>query len=593
MSVFRRIQRLALGTSLLLLLFAAGLFALPYFVPERDIREALTRSLVSAAGVEPRIKGEPRFSLLPRPSIRLDGIHFGEGEPGGFSSGSVQATIRVLPLLFGQVEIASLVFERPRVPVEIGNDGIRLVGVPLQLPAGAADSARPEIRIVDGIAELRGNERSEPLSAIDGSFVWQGTDLTAKGSFRWRGIPVAATLLIADSNAIGSGGRSPLRLRLEAEPLRIGFEGGLAFRKGIQAEGTLAADSNSLRAALAWAGVEPPTKGGFGPFSLKSRAAFTPAGLSLSALSVEIDGNRAQGALTLTREGDRPLLQGTLASETADFSRYASGFSMKGADGRNWNEAPLDMKALEAFDLDLRLSAGKILFNKVEITKVAMAAAVRGGRFSLSIGEAQVFGGALRATAAVGSAGTEPEVKLEGALRNFAADRGLGELTGIRNLEGTGSFTFSLAGSGTSVSAISHKLQGSAEIAIRNGALTGFNVEQILRRVERKPLKGLADLRGGRTPFDRFIAKLQVNDGSVSVQEAEMQNPLLRVTLSGLASIPRRDLDLRGIASLIRPSANSGDAASFDLPFMLRGSWDDPSLAPDLAAFIRRSELQR
>jgi AsmA protein len=592
-SVFRHIQRFALGALLLILVFAGTLFALPYLVPERDIRAALAHSLRAATGTEPRIEGEARFTLFPRPGIRLDGVRFGDDGPSVFSAGSLQATIRLLPLVFGRVEIASLVFEHPRLRVEIENDGLRLVGLPLRLPDNSLEPARPDIRIVDGTAELRSaGERSESLSALEWSFAWHGTDLTAKGSFQWRSIPVAATLLIADPNGLADGSRSPFRLKVEAEPLQLSFEGGLAFRKGLQAEGVFAAESNSLRTALAWGGIEPPTKGGFGPFSLKAQAALTPAGLALSDLTIELDGNRAQGGLTLTHDGGRPLAQGTLASETADFSPYARGFSMKSPDGRDWNEAPLEVKALDGFDLDLRLSAGRILFNKTELERVAMAAAVRAGRFTLSIGEAQIFGGMLHGTAAIGPSTAGTEIKLEANLKDFDAERGLGELAGIRRLEGTGSLALLLAGSGASVSAIIRDLQGQASLSVQNGSLNGLNVEQVLRRLERRPLSMTADLRGGRTPFDRFVARLQVTEGNASVQEAQMQNALLRVTLSGLASIPRRDLDLHGTASLIRPPASGdSDAATFDLPFLVRGSWDDPALAPDPTALLRRSEI--
>ena len=590
-SVFRRIQRLALVVLSLLVVFAGILFALPYFVPERDARAALTRSLQTLTGADPRIEGEARFSLLPRPVIRLDGVRFG-GEPRGFSAGSLHATIRLFPLLFGRVEIASLVFERPRLLVEIGADGVKIGGLPLHLSDDEAQSARPAIRIVDGIAELRGEGgRGESLGAIEASFAWQSGGLAAKGSFQWRNVPVQAALLIADPKGLADGNRSRLQLKLEAEPLRLGFEGGLVFRKGLQAEGALSAESNSARAALAWGGIEPPMKGGFGPFALKAQATLTPTGLALAGLAIELDGNRAEGGLTLSHDGERALVQGTLASESADFSRYAAGFSLKAADGRAWSEAPIDIAALSGFDLDLRYSAGRILINKTELEHAAVAAAVRAGRFTLSAGEAQIFGGMLRGTATIAPAATGVEVKFEAKLTDFDAERGLGEVAGIRRLAGTGALTLTLAGTGGSVAAILRDLGGEANLSVQNGWLGGLNVGQVLQRLERKAASETADLRGGRTPFDRFVAKLQVAKGIAKVEEAEMQNALVRVTLTGQASIPRRDLDMHGTASLIQPSANgAADTASFDLPFLLHGSWDDPSLVPDPAALIRRSE---
>ncbi len=584
-------QRSAIGALFAVLLFVGGLLAVPYFVPEQEIRTAVTRSLVAATGIEPRIEGSVYFTVLPRPAMRYEDIYFEGNKPTDISAGSLQARVKLLPLLFGRIEIASLVFERPHLNVEIGSTGAMVLGLPLRSPTIAAEiTGFPEISIVNGIIDLHGegSERVDRLTEVQAALAWSGPSLTTTGSFRWHELPTTASLYIADTAAIGQGARSGFRMRLESNPLKIGFEGGLSFRKGLQAEGTLAIESNSLRTALSSIGLRAPTRGGFGPFSMKAQAQLTPASLSISGLAFELDGNRAEGGLTLTLDARRPSLQGTLASEVADFSRYASGFSVTNSEGRDWSREPLDLKGLNDFDLDLRLSSGKVIFNKTELVKVAMAAAIKGGRFTLSVGESQVFGGTLRATASIAPSDKGTEVKLDANIRNFDTERGLGELTGLRRLEGTGTLGLTISGAGASVSAISRDLKGIAELGIENGSLNGINIEQVLRRLERKPLTALGELRGGRTPFDRFVTKLQITQGSANFDQSRIESPVLRVTLSGFASIPRRDLDLRGTASLLR--TNTGGEGTFDLPFLVRGSWDDPYLAPDPAALIRRSD---
>ena len=62
--VFRRIQRLALGVVLLILVFAGALFALPYLVPERDIRAALVHSLQAATGADPQHRRRGAFHAV-------------------------------------------------------------------------------------------------------------------------------------------------------------------------------------------------------------------------------------------------------------------------------------------------------------------------------------------------------------------------------------------------------------------------------------------------------------------------------------------------------------------------------------------------
>jgi AsmA protein len=49
--------------------------------------------------------------------------------------------------------------------------------------------------------------------------------------------------------------------------------------------------------------------------------------------------------------------------------------------------------------------------------------------------------------------------------------------------------------------------------------------------------------------------------------------------------VPTRDLDLKGVATLIA-AANTDE---FDLPFVVQGPWDDPIMLPDAQALIRRS----
>ncbi len=64
-------------------LVTALLFVLPYFlVSERQVREEVARSILAATGVSPRIEGEVKLTLLPRPAIQLSGVEFEDGTKG-------------------------------------------------------------------------------------------------------------------------------------------------------------------------------------------------------------------------------------------------------------------------------------------------------------------------------------------------------------------------------------------------------------------------------------------------------------------------------------------------------------------------------
>jgi AsmA protein len=163
----------------------------------------------------------------------------------------------------------------------------------------------------------------------------------------------------------------------------------------------------------------------------------------------------------------------------------------------------------------------------------------------------------------------------------------LGQLFGLRRLEGKGNITLAVEGSGESVLAVTRTLNGTAALIGTKGALAGFDVEQLLRRLERRPLSGGGEFRTGRTPYDKITVGLKIAQGTVTVEDVKIEGSAVRLALAGSASIPARELDLKGTAALV-VAARPG-TMPFELPFIVQGSWDDPIMLPDPEALIRRS----
>ncbi len=75
-------------------------------------------------------------------------------------------------------------------------------------------------------------------------------------------------------------------------------------------------------------------------------------------------------------------------------------------------------------------------------------------------------------------------------------------------------------------------------------------------------------------------------DGIATAEDIRVEGPAARLTLTGTASVPAREYDMKGIASLVSaPNTTPG----FDLPFVVQGPWDDPLIFPDPESLIRRS----
>ncbi|MBI3702832.1 MAG: AsmA family protein, partial [Rhizobiales bacterium] len=298
-----------------------------------------------------------------------------------------------------------------------------------------------------------------------------------------------------------------------------------------------------------------------------------------------LDGNSAEGVLTFATDG-RQTLQGTLASDTLDLSPYVSTVRLLTTNQREWNNGVITLDGLSGIDFDLRLSAAKVVMSNAKIGRTAIGANLRAGHLVVTVGEAQAYGGVIQGSLTLANFEKGVDVKSQLQFTNVELESCLGQVFGLHRLEGKGNISLNVEGSGDSVLAVTRSLNGSASLIGTNGALTGLNVEQLLRRLERRPLSGGGEFRTGRTPYDKISVALKIVQGTATVEDVKIEGSAVKLALAGTASIPERELDLKGIAAL---TPSRPGAPVFELPFIVQGSWDDPLMLPDPEALIRRS----
>jgi AsmA protein len=78
---------------------------------------------------------------------------------------------------------------------------------------------------------------------------------------------------------------------------------------------------------------------------------------------------------------------------------------------------------------------------------------------------------------------------------------------------------------------------------------------------------------------------VKIENGLVTVNDMHVDGPAIRLVIEGQASVPMRDLDLKGVATLV----SSATDTEFALPFVVQGQWDDPIMLPDPQSLIRHS----
>jgi len=592
------LKRLTIAVATMVAAAFVTLVALSFLIPATSVRDAVDQEIHAVTGLEPVLRGSISISLFPSGTVSFHNVLLGN-DPNGQAAvvaDELIAHLRYFPLLAGRIEIADVALVRPTITVDFQPNGESNWSGLIQSLAHALEpnpdrtASFSEIGIHEGTVIVHnahaGKDSEERLDGVDFQLAWPSISRSfgANGRFVWHDEPIEASLTLTDFLAALSGDRSGLKLRLSGAPLKVAFDGAATYQPALKVEGTLSVDSPSLRDAMHWTDASKLPFGGFGRFALRAQSTIGGGAVSLSGVNVELDGNTAEGALTLATDGHRGV-QGTLAADALDLTPYISGIRVLATNERNWNRLPISLDGLTDFDLDLRLSAASVKIAGAQLGRTAIAANMRGGKLDLAIGEAQAFGGTAKGS--LGLIGAEGSATVSSRLQFLDVDLAscLGQMFGVHKLEGRGNLALNLDGSGASVLALASTLNGSANLTAHGGALAGVNVEQWLRRLERRPLSGNGDFRSGRTPFDQLTLNLKVVQGVVSVDDMHVEGPAVRIAAGGQALVPTRELDLKGVATLI--SSTTGN--EFALPFIVTGQWDDPVMLPDPQSLIRRS----
>lgn len=577
----------------------AGLLASSWFIDRNAVRQAVEKQIRDATGLELVVTGRTDVSLFPSTRVVLHGVSLkgNANDDAPLSTDQLQARLSLFGLIVGHYRVADVALRAPRIRLTVDKDGHSNWGPIVQTfaravkPAASRDVWFSDVRISDGTLLYRDakNHANETVGGIDLaiSLPSSSRSFSVRGQSTWHNEQLEGSFTIADFLAAVGGEKSGLKVKLSGTPLKLSFDGSMTNRSSLLLDGALTADTSSLRGLTRWAGHELPGNNGFGPFSLKARANVVGNSVALTNVTTSLDGNAAEGVLTFNDSTGQHTLQGTLAADSLDLTPYLGTIRLL-AGAHEWNRQAFDLQALAETNLDIRLSAAKVTVGSSRMGRTALGANLRNGTLALSIGEAQVFGGIVRGSLSLSRIDEGANIKAQFGFTDVDLEAGAADLFDIRSLRGRGDLNLTLEAQGASAFALTQTLDGNAALTAHNGALSGFNIEQLLRRLERRPLSGAGSFRSGSTPFDTLRIAVTINDGMAHADDIALDGPATRVTLTGGASIPSREYDLKGNAEL---KAANGAPPEFQLPFVVQGPWDDPLILPDSDILIRRSTV--
>lgn len=644
----------------LVLLGAGALVLLPYILSAETIRDKVAQQIANWTGREITLAGPARLSVFPDLTVEIDEVAIANGPGLGdqplITTERLSGSLKLLPLLSGTIQVDSFVMLRPRIHLVVGEDGRTswdFTDAPAAQPADPATSAPatseapaegtspppahtdprsgiPNIQIgsmvvEDGILsfENRRNGQSYTVTAIQARLAWPSIarPLSLEASAVWNGEVVNVNARIDDAVALASGASSQVEVKVASSRMNGTISGQANTAADLAINGNIDMAVPSVRALASWVGSPLPNGTGLDKLQIRSRLVAGGSKLSLSEARLELDGNAAEGAVTLLLAGDRPNVQGTLAFERLDLNPYLAGLTAKTTNGASpqatpaptapgaapgaapattsapaaaaaWSDAPMSFAGLKGANADLRLSAAKIVAMDLALGSGAMTVALKDGNLSTQIVGLQAYGGSIDGTIVVDARRSVPAL----ATQMKAASVDLGALfrdfAGTTRLTGVGSLDVNLSATGASQQRLVSTLQGAAAIDARNGALQGVDFAKVIAAFQARNLADLAAARGGATQFQSLQASYRIASGIARNDDLRLESPSLRVTGQGTLDLPNQRLDYRVIAALRRQggvAAGQSDEV-LQVPFRVDGPWASPRVIPDAAGIVGGSQ---
>jgi AsmA protein len=551
------------------------------------VGDSLNASLGDSPGLVWSVPQAASFRALPWPSLQVVDARLNASGVNLVSSPEAGFDLSLGGLLRGRLLAARAVLVRPVATLDLESPPFvtrdrsgRNFSPPRALSALSGVSIRNGVlRVVDGKRDLD-TVLEDVQGRLDGLAL--GAQLSVNLTAMWRDAPVKVSGLLADPEAAARGEPSPLAFALVSPVVNLAFSGDVAGGDPSSMAGDLSASTPSLARLTRLFGAEPPAFLVADDVAVKANIKASLSDVALGEASVTSAGQTLQGALQIAHIGGRPLVSGTLdAQRLAIVPLFGSRQLFMEPNGE-WSLKSFAFAPPRNVDLDLRLSAGSLDVYGRELTEAAGSVILKDGVLTVGLIDAAAYGGRIKGEARVGCAESDLDIRLSGKLADMDFGATFSDLD-WPVLTGLGTAEFALATSGRSPREAVRRLSGSASLKLEHGAITGVNLEEALRRSQRRTIDVARDMRTGGTAFDQLSLEFALSDGIARVVGGELTAQGVEADLQGAADLPGRSWNLRVDAMQTDSSGGeSQDAAHLSLD--IDGPWSSPAIRPPSSA---------
>ena len=267
-------------------------------------------------------------------------------------------------------------------------------------------------------------------------------------------------------------------------------------------------------------------------------------------------------------------------------------------------DTPVDLSPLKSINAKGKLQVGALEVHGLKLAEVNAQLNAANGRVTVAPHSAKLYEGTVSGEVAVDA--NRNHISLKEDLKNVSIGPLLRDFAEQDRVDGRGNVALDVTTAGATVNAMKRALNGTAKVALRDGAVKGVNIGEIVRKA-RSTLGGSQPAAEGetaagntqKTDFSELNASFVIKNGVAHNEDLEVKAPLFRLGGAGDINIVNSTLDYLAKASIVATSQGQGgkerdNLAGLTVPVRLTGSFDDLKYKVDfrgMAGQAAKSEL--
>ncbi len=618
---------------------AAGLLiAIP---PAGLIKDQIERAASAAAGRTVTIS-DADVTIWPLPAVKLNTIEVanaaGVNGPPVVRAQSVNARLKLKPLLSGKAEIESLEIIKPEINLAQDANGKGN----WSFEPGSAAQAGPSValltaaKITDGVLTYAAAGSKEPLriEKIDGTFEPSGkTDAT--GVLAHNGETANISLALKDALAVAGGQKSDVKLTVDGKHLKGEVNGVASNAATKELSGDVTMTSGSIGDLARWLGADVSATTANQAGSVTGKFKASASGIVLDGTDIAIGTEKGHFTGTLVLDGARPKYQGSVAVSRIDLNSMLGGTApgpksaapeaeedleletapawdglretLKGLDNSaapgaapeaaaasaasakpaaSWSEAPIDLKILQGADFDGVITSDQLVLGKLDLKNAEIRAKLVNGKLDAQLQKLTMGAGSATGKLTIDSSKPVPSAEVALNLVNVAAEPIITEIAGKPLLAGTSNVDITASGEGKSQNDLASSIEGKANFRMSKGFIRGFDVRSIVSNWWNSLTGGLKFDINKKTGFEKLDAQYDIKKGLMTSSPGlDIGGNEVEVQSRGNVSLPAKRINQEIRVKVVPPPSAP------PIPVKISGAWSKPNISMDWGDLLFSSRV--